>query len=199
MKEFFLNILSNLDKLAGLRQIEKIYGQHSDQVEAKKEVNMLLDILVNICLQFPYIPDDDKKKIIQQAVVSDPEFNSLNARIVFKWLAIQKDKYYKEIAHIENQTPENYEIVTGEKKEEYLKLWLASLEPMQQRVNPISKKEIQILGKDRDIPTDYQPMSKYEVEKREQHLAWIRANFDKNGDKLPTFQEESIWLELNNK
>lgn len=198
MKQFFLDLLSNLDKLAGLRQIEKIYAQHSDQSEAKKEINMLLTILVNICAQFPYIPEEEKKRIIQQAVVTDPEFNSLNARIVYKWLASQKDKYYKEISAMESPAPENYEVVTGEKREEYLNQWLAALQPMMDRVNPVSKKEILILGKERQGKTDYVPMSASEVMAYEKHLDYIIANYDaRTGKELECWMPENQWNELN--
>lgn len=199
MKQFFLDLLSNLDKLAGLRQIEKIYAQHADQGEAKKEINTLLTILVNICAQFPYIPEEEKKRIIQQAVVTDPEFNSLNARIVYKWLAVQKDKYYKEISAIENPIPENYEIVTGEKREEYLNQWLKALEPMQERINPVSKKEVLILGKERQGKTEYVPtMSAEDLDAHAKHLAYLRANYEaRSGNKLEGWMPEDQWNELN--
>lgn len=124
MKEYFLDLLNNLDKLAGLRQVEKIMASSPN---AKAEINELLEVLVRVSEQFPYIPMQDQKNIISAAVVTDGDFTSLNARIVYKWLAIHKDKYFKEAAHIQ-QKDENWVPLTGEARMARLKEWEKSLE-----------------------------------------------------------------------
>lgn len=199
MKEFLLNLLNNLDKLAGLRQIENIYAAHSDANEARREINTLLDLLVNICNQFHYIPDQDKQNIIHHNVVTDQDFKSLNARIVYKWLNAQKDKYYKELAHIPTVETETVEIVTGQKRDEYYEQWLKALAPMQDRINITStNRDVLILGHERQGPTDYTPLSEDDVTRREKHLRYIKENFDsKTGKKLPDWMEETRWNELN--
>ncbi len=151
MKQFFLDILNNLDKLAGLRQIEKIYSQHTDQNAAKAEINALLTVLDNVCQQFPYIPDDEKKRLINHAVITDSEFTSLNARIVYKWLSVHKDKYYKEAAHIEDIDPDWKPVPKDSPAyQEYLNQWLAALKPMEERLNVTAEKsERKILGYER--------------------------------------------------
>ena len=168
MKEFFLNLLSNLDKLAGLRQIEKIYAQHTDINDAKREISGLLDILVNICKQFHYIPEKEQQRIIQQAVVTDPEFTSLNARIVYKWLNTHRDKYYKEIAHVQENDP-NWEPIpkSDPRYQEHLANWLKALEPMMERVNVTEKSEVKILGYERPVGERIQHdngLTKFDVE-----------------------------------
>lgn len=201
MRQFFLDLLNNLDKLAGLRQIEKIYASHSDPAEAKKEISQLINLLVSTSDQFAFIPEKEKQRLIRTAVITDPEFNSLNARIVFKWLNTHKDKYYKELAHMEKVEEENYEIVTGEKREEYLNQWLKALEPMQERINTTSvkaKREVQILGREREGRTDYTPLPEDVVLAKEKHLRYLRANYDaKTKAKLPEWMEEEKWNELN--
>lgn len=199
MKEFFLELLNNLDKLAGLRQLENIYKAHSDQDAALSEINTLMDLLVNISLKFPYIPEQAQRDIITHNVVTDPEFTSLNARIVYKWLNAQKDKYYKELAHIPTVETETVEIVTGQKRDEYYEQWLKALAPIQDRINTTStKREVLILGHERQGPTDYTPLSEDDVTRREKHLRYIKENFDaKTGKKLPDWIEETKWNSLN--
>lgn len=198
MKEFFLNLLNNLDKLAGLRQIENIYAAHSDANEARKEINALLDVLVNMCAQFPYIPEVEQKRIINHCVITDPEFKNLNARIVYKWLSAQKDKYYKELAHIPTEPTAEPISKDDPRYEEYCKQWLAALAPMQERINVTSKREVLILGHERQGPTDYTPLPEEEVLRREKHLRYLKSNYDsKTRAKLPEWMEENQWNEIN--
>lgn len=199
MKEFLLNLLNNLDKLAGLRQIENIYAAHSDANEARREINTLLDLLVNICNQFHYIPDQDKQNIIHHNVVTDQDFKSLNARIVYKWLNAQKDKYYKELAHIPTEPSAPPIPKDDPRYDDYCKQMLAALAPMEARINTTSaKREVLILGHERQGPTDYTPLSEDDVTRREKHLRYIKENFDaKTGKKLPDWMEEKDWNELN--
>lgn len=124
MKEFFLNLLNSLDKLAGLRQVEKIMASSPNP---KAEINELISVLIRVSEQFPYIPQKDQQNIISAAVVTDPEFNSLNARIVYKWLSAQRDKFFKESAHIPGEEDKDWVPVTGEARQEWLKKWERSL------------------------------------------------------------------------
>lgn len=124
MRAYFLDLLNNLDKLAGLRQVEKIL---SSSPNPKAEINELIDVLVKVSEQFGYIPEQDQKNIISAAVITDAEFNSLNARIVYKWLALHKDKYFKEAAHIQ-ESQKDWVPLTGEARMAKLKEWEAALQ-----------------------------------------------------------------------
>lgn len=199
MKEFFLELLNNLDKLAGLRQLENIYKAHSDQDAALSEINTLMDLLVNISLKFPYIPEQTQRDIIHHNVVTDPEFTSLNARIVYKWLNAQKDKYYKELAHIPTEPSAPPIPKDDPRYDDYCNQMRAALAPIEARINTTSaKREVLILGHERQGPTDYTPLSEDDVTRREKHLRYIKENFDaKTGKKLPDWMEESKWGELN--
>jgi len=118
MKAYFLDLLNNLDKLAGLRQVEKIMNSSPNP---KAEINELIAVLVRVSEQFPYIPEQDQKNIISAAVITDAEFNSLNARIVYKWLNIHKDKFFKEVAHMEQEKEKDWVPLTGDARMAKLK------------------------------------------------------------------------------
>lgn len=149
MREFFLNLLNNLDKLAGLKQLDKIYAIHGEDLEgAKKEINILLTVLCDVSKQFPFIPEYEQQKIISHAVISDPEFMSLNGSIIYKWLAKNKDRFFKESHHIENDQAKG-EPLTGEARAAKLDEWLKSLASTEQMIIArIDKKDIEREGKE---------------------------------------------------
>src|SRR5688572_20894089 len=121
MREFFLDLLQNLDKLTGLKQYEKLL----QTTNPKEEIKTLLDILCRVTDQFPYIPDEDKKRIISDAVINDQEFIGLNAKIVSKWLNQRKDHYFQELAH--QQKALEREPLTGEARQKKLEEFLAAV------------------------------------------------------------------------
>jgi hypothetical protein len=123
MREFFLETLQNLDKTSGLKQYEKIMAGPTP----KLEINALLDVLCRVSDQFSVIPQDAQKRIISQCVVTDGEFIGLNAKIVYKWLAAHRDKYFKEVHHLPDKQDENWKPLEGEARQEKLKEWERSL------------------------------------------------------------------------
>jgi hypothetical protein len=104
-----------------MKQYEKLL-QSSDY---KGEINMLLDILCRVSNQFPFIPDEDKQRIISDAVIADSEFIGLNAKIIFKWLNLKKENYFREMAHRENQPSEPP--LEGEAMHKRLDEWLQAI------------------------------------------------------------------------
>lgn len=194
MRAYFLDLLNNLDKLAGLRQVEKIMNSSPNP---KAEINELIAVLVRVSEQFPYIPMQDQKNIISAAVITDPEFNSLNARIVYKWLAIHKDKFFKEAAHIQQQAEENWVPLTGEARMARLKEWEKSLEGFED--HQLNGKFVPYADV-REIEKNdnrYIPPSAEEVESYRLHMEWVRENFDpRTGKPLPTWISEVEWLKL---
>lgn len=198
MRTFFLELLNNLHVLAGLRQLEKILNSAPSIEDGKDEINQLIDVMVRISTQFPYIPERDQKNIISAAVISDPEFTSLNARIVYKWLSQHKDKYFKESQHVEQEQPENWQPLTGEARLARLKEWEQALAPMAERINATDRvilKETLILGHERVDKINHPSTPADEVERILLHNQWISENFDKRtGNKLPNWKPESDWL-----
>jgi len=110
-----MHLLQTLDKLTGIQQYNKLL-QHP---EWKKEINLLLDILCRTCEQFPYIPEDAKKRILDTSVVTDGDFIGLNAKFVYKHLIANKDRFFRELSH--QETKPEAEPLTGEARDKWLK------------------------------------------------------------------------------
>lgn len=84
MRDFFKHELSRLHLTTGLQQNFKL---------TDSEVTDLLDLLCAKCAQFTLIPEEEKKKFIQEAMLSDSEFLGFNAKILHKWLNILNRGY----------------------------------------------------------------------------------------------------------
>lgn len=188
MKKFFYDLLQRLDKLTGIKQWDKINAMP----EPKKELSELLDILCRVCEQFPFIPEKDMQGILSHAVVADGEFIGLNAKFVYKHLALNKDKYFRELQHI--PAPEEQgEPLTGEARQKALAEWLDQVNKMQTQMTV--GEPTRHVPKEWENKGDYVPLSKQELFDREMHLDWIRANFDKNGDPVPGYLDEKTWVQ----
>lgn len=192
MRQFFLDLLNNLDKLAGLRQAEKIYASHDDPAEAKKEISQLITVLVSVADQFTTIPEEHKQRIIRNAVMTDPEFTSLNARIVYKWLNGQKDKFYKELAHQPTVIKEEDKPIPKDdpRYDDYCEQWKKALAPMEERINITAKREVTILGHERQGRTNYTPLSDEEVIQRENHRRELAEQYWR--ERHPGATEEQV-------
>lgn len=207
MNEFFFNLLNNLDKLAGLKQLDKIYASHDNTKEgkeaAKAEIKILLGVLCNVSKQFPFIPDHEQQKIITQAVITE-EFHSLNGNTVYKWLVRHKDKYFKEGHHAEDTKPQA-EPLTGEARQAKLKEWMASLANAQQMIisNRTSRIDYAKEGKEwaseverKAVSVGHKKADLKKLEAHELHLQYIKENYDPyTGKPLPTWIPETEWLE----
>ncbi len=102
--------------------------------EADKELEELLKILCRTCGMFPLIPREAQKSIISHSIVSDGEFIGLNAKIVYKWLAAHKDKYFKEAHHVPNEEAKDWKPLEGEERQKKLKEWEKSLAGFDQHI-----------------------------------------------------------------
>lgn len=148
MRAFFLNTLENLDKLAGLKQLDKIHAAHGeDEDGAKDEIKVLLDVLCRVSSQFPFIPDHEQEKIITQAVITE-EFHSLNANTVYKWLAKHKDRYYKQSHHQTKEEQEYKKPLTGEARDKMYDTWLKSLANAEQMLIATKRVDAEKEGKE---------------------------------------------------
>lgn len=210
MRAYFLNLLNNLDKLAGLKQLDKIHALYPGNKEAvKKEINELLDACCNASSLFPFIPEEDQQKILTHFVITE-EFPSLNAAMVYKALNRQKDKYYKESHHIEKQSDPP---LTGEARQKKLAEWLEALNatPVAQSVAPLENHEISNEKRKmqstiewlKEKPKDWQihrKSSADELNAHDLHLEWIRENYHPHTAKpIEGWIPEKEWLEKRNK
>lgn len=190
MRDYFLNLLQNLDKLTGMKQYEKLL----QMPDYKSEINHLLDILCRVCDQFPFIPDDDKGRIISDAVIADQDFIGLNAKIIFKWLNLKKQSYFKEMAHQESEP--SAPPLEGEALEKRLAEWQESLAKLQ--TNYVQRVDIYQTVREQWQPKEgtekYTPRNDGFVSEHQRHLDWIKANFDaRTGKPLPTWVPEDKW------
>lgn len=193
MRDFFLNLLQNIDKLAGLKQYEKI----CQMKDYKTEINNLLDILCRVTSLFPFIPDDDKQKIINESVITDGEFIGLNGRIIYKWLNTRKELYFTEMAH--RETEAGHEPLTGEARDQRLKEWLEAVNKMD--VQLTEKVDVYATVREQWKPKDgqvYKPTQTPEdVVLHDLHIQYIKENYDaRTGHKLENWKPEDEWLKL---
>lgn len=199
MRDFFLNLLEKLDKLAGLKQLDKIYAVHGDDIlGAKNEIKVLLDVLCRVSLQFPFIPDDDQQKIITQAVITE-DFPSLNGHVVYTWLNRQKDKYFKQSHHEEKVV--SAEPLTGEARDAKLQEWMNSLANAQQMIIATKKVDAEKEGREWISEVERKGISsgvKYTTpEDIEAHNAKIRALQERTfRERNPGASEEEVYLFL---
>jgi hypothetical protein len=186
MREFFLNLLQNLDKLCGLKQYEKIM----QTPKPKEELNMLLDILCRVSDQFTFIPEKNKKVIINEAVISDQEFQGLNARIIYKWLNAKKDQYFTEIAH--QPSEQSAEPLTGEARQEKIAEFLNAVlqigQPVTEKCNPYQ--EVREQWKAPEGIEEYKPLTDEEVRLKKAHIEYLKSQ---HGKKPEDFEDELEW------
>jgi transposase len=199
MREYFLDILNDLDKLAGLKQLDKIHAAAGDDRGAAiTEINKLLNGLVRVSEMFPMIPEAEQKRIIDHAVIAE-EFPSLNASVVYKWLARYKDKFIQ--IPQEPEKPQEPPL-TGEARKAQLDKWLASLKGTENMtVRPMDRKEIATEGKEwvseidrKAVSVGIKKTSEQEINEREQHIQYIRENYDPyTGKPKPNWISEDQW------
>jgi hypothetical protein len=67
------------------------------------EITTLLDALCYISRLFNYIPEPEQQRIIRQCLMSDKEYQNLNARLINKWLSDNGKIFFKEEAHQEKE------------------------------------------------------------------------------------------------
>lgn len=123
MRDFFKDELKALERNTGLKQYDKIL----EKEDWEKELGELLNALSRVCNQFDFIPSEDKAKIIKKNILTDPDFQGFNARIVYKWLSQAQSVYFKEAAHMPVEETEPAPILEGEERLKRLKEWEASL------------------------------------------------------------------------
>lgn len=181
MREFFKQLLRMLDKLTGNKQYERL----CESKNPKEEITLLLDILCRVCDQFKYIPDEAKKQIIEDAVISDAEFIGLNAKFIAKSLNLKKEFYMNQ----KDEVAIHPEALTGEARQKRLKEFLEAINGMPMLDNKVDRFDHirQIQPKDGEV---YSPKPQNEYEYR-RHLDYIQDNYDaKTGKELATWISE---------
>lgn len=195
MREYFYNLLERLDKLTGHRQLEKLMTAEKPE----DEINELLDVLCRTSDLFPLIPKNDQKAIISHAVVADGEFIGLNAKIVYKWLNAQKDRYFKEAAHIPSEVDPNWKPVGDEERAKWLREWHTKVTDFENKATTQSHvQELVAKLPPKEKGISYPSTSAEKVLATELHLQYLR---EMNATGLPREQwiSEQQWIDNLNK
>jgi hypothetical protein len=192
MRRFFFDLLNSLDKLTGMKQMEKL--QSMDNPE--KEIAELLDILCRVSDQFPIIPKNAQQSIISQAVIADPEFKGLNAHIIYKWLVAHKDRYFKEAAHTPSEQDANWKPVEGEQRRHWLDKWKESLAGFEANATQSHVQELVSKLPPKEKGINYPSTKAEDVIARSLHIEYLK---EMNASGLPREQWplEQTWI--NNK
>lgn len=98
MRDFFIQCLKDLESLTGLRQL---FFLQSDLQDGERKKNVLIEGMILVAKKFDYIPEEEQKKIISRMMVEDQDYDSLNSRVIWKWLNLHKDKYFEGQSHYE--------------------------------------------------------------------------------------------------
>lgn len=111
MREFLKAELKTLHLKTGLQQYFKLSEMVNDKGEpdGERQIRILIDSMVLACNDFPMIPDEDKRKIIQAAIVRDQDFTGLHSRVIWRWLNGNKDRFIKPGQQAEQSSAITYE------------------------------------------------------------------------------------------
>lgn len=202
MRDFFKSELKTLQAKTGLRQYENL----SAMPDAEFQFKILLDSMVMACNEFPYIPDADKKRIIQEQIVRDQDFTGLNSRVIWKWLNANKDYYWS--LDQTKQKPNSDMLKTFEELPDTLKKEIEAfknklIDSPLKPVPTVTVDEIEAIKREDKIKQEghkalslgYQPLSKNEIIKRKLHIQYVADNFNPvTGKPIDNFKEENVWL-----
>jgi hypothetical protein len=202
MKQFFFNLLESLDKVAGIRQLDKIYAAYKTKEEAKPEINLLLNELCSVCERFDYIPRADMQRIIQDGILTDPEFFGLHGRFIFKCLSKACGAYYKEPVEAVKlpEGVESYEPLTGEARAKWLDEWLNVLKKADDntKMTFTNASGSKLKANLSELPETkgYKPPTAETVYLMQLHDQYIRENYTPLGEKKANWASELEWEKM---
>lgn len=190
MKQFFVELLKDLDKLTGIKQYDRL----CQLPNFRDEINKLIEILCRVCDQYSFIPDEAKKQIISEAVIADPEFIGLNAKFIAKSLNVKREFYLGK----PDDVVISPDALTGEAREQKLKEWAEALSKLESNV--ITRVDIYQTVREQWKPKEgtekYKPVDHDLATKHQRHLEYVKTNYDpRTGKPLPEWLPEEKWLE----
>lgn len=152
MRAFLKQILIDFYIYAGTRPLDKM----SDE-----EVQKLLDVLENVCKLYDYITEEKQKEIILSCLVSDKDYQNMNARLLHKWFSENGKKYFKEEAH----TPiEIKDVAPPEIADKYIEEFKRTLESIGKPDNPYKPPKVVELHESETLKSYYAGKTKFIVE-----------------------------------
>lgn len=188
MRAFLKSELETLKAKTGLLQYEKM----SQDPDAVNQIRIMLDSIMEVFKEFHFIPDNDKKRIIQENIIRDQEFQGLNSRVVWRWLNAQKDKYYKELAHRESES--GAPPLTGEARDRAIAEWLQEVNKLQTAVTVKSDKYSEIRANWNPEKKKYDPLTPEEYKTRLLHIEYVKAMQKEFGTDDSKWVDEMEWI-----
>jgi hypothetical protein len=205
MKQFFEQCLRDLEALTGKRQV--YYWQtetdtdSTGKAKGARKFEVCVQGMVIQSQNFPYIPEEDQKRIITEMIVKDQDYEALNSSVIYKWLAMYKDKYFMaanapEPEPMHQHTPEELERI-DKLAQEYLAQLAGAFQPSfkgiekdMEAIKRQDKQRVEMKG------SGYLPSSE-KVMMSELRRVWMLENFDpmtgKKNDNYLSFDE---WILL---
>lgn len=121
MKDFIIQCLKDLESLTGIRQLYFL----EQREDGAKQIETVINGILFACKRHSYIPEEAQMRIISQMMMEDQDFDSLNGRVVNKWLESNKGHWYFSTPKI---TEEELTPAPPEVADKYAKELLASIE-----------------------------------------------------------------------
>lgn len=185
MKDFFTQCMKDLYALTG---IEQVRWMQNDLVNGKRDFDICVEAMVQVCKQFPYIEEGDQMTIVKRMMVEDKNYKSLNSRTVWGWLDMHKDAHYRGQTHY--QETEVHEVAPPEVADKYAAMLLANIskigapKPLTEIHDPL----VALLKE--QIGTEIRP------EMKKLRGEYVRENYDLDGVKKDCWTSFDEWLEL---
>ena len=127
MREFFLECLKDLKDIYGCNQIHWLMQECANQEEFNKKKNLIVDSLVTVSKRFDYIPEEVQQKYIRKMLIEDQNYDSLNTRVVWKWLDMHKVNHMTH-SQFDEERISKHEPATDEQVAKYVKEFQENLE-----------------------------------------------------------------------
>lgn len=188
MRDFFKQELKTLKAKTGLNQYENI----SAMPDAQFQFKILLDSMELACNEFHYIPDNDKKRIIQEGIMRENEFTSLNSRVIWKWLNASKEHYWQ--VQQMKEEPTAHEPAPPEVAAKYAQQILDNIAKIGSVTTPQPREER--FGATVSVGIKQTPTEE-ELLERELHKKYLLQNYEvTTGKKKECWMPENEWREL---
>lgn len=201
MREFFKQCLEELEALTGNRQA---YFFATDP-DGTRKMTVCIDGMVLACNDYPFIPEQTKKKIIRDQMVKDQTYEALNSRTVHKWLTAASNAYRTHSQFSESgliPKDENGQVTqpaSPEVADKYLEEFKANLANIGRPVPPVlpegeTRKDPHLRGA---VATMRPSAPAEDVRRWELHNEYLRTNYHHiTGAKLPGWMSEEEWTKL---
>lgn len=147
MREFFKQCLEELEDVSGIRQLYWLRQSCETKEDFDKRKSVLIESMVLASQRFPYINQEEQKKIIRRMMIEDQQYDALNSRTIHKWLDLHKDKFpfITESEMEQSHAPE----APPEVAAKYIEKLKAIIESTGRQVPTMTQEEIQKEGHER--------------------------------------------------